>query len=121
MSKADRKLLKRAGFGREFKEMGALACALEEVKNAPYVPGYAVEADVAHGVRTRRRVRRERWNRMGRVMRGLFLCGAAGPSSRDRRTRSCYAEAPALRSSAPTVLVVVGLVVLLVAAVWLLE
>lgn len=76
MSKADRKLLKRAGFGREYKEMGALACALEEVKNAPYVPGYAVEADVAHGVRTRRRVRRERWNRMGRVMRRFCLVGA---------------------------------------------
>ena len=118
MSKADRKLLKRAGFGREYKEMGALACALEAVKNAPRVPGYAVEADVAHGVRTRRRVRRERWRAL---WRGLFLCGAAGPSSRDRRTRSCYAKAPALRSSAPTVLVVVGLVVLLVAAVWLLE
>ena len=52
---------------------------------------------------------------------GEFLKAAAGPSSRDRRTRSCYAEAPALRSSAPTVLVVAGLVVLLVAAVWLLE
>ena len=44
MSRADRRLLKKAGFGREYKEMGALACALEEVKNAPYVPGYAVEA-----------------------------------------------------------------------------
>ena len=128
MSKADRKLLKRHGVGREYKEMGALACALERVKEAPRVPGYAVEADAAHGVRTRQRVRRERWRAL---WRGLFLCGAAGPSSRDRRTRSCYAEAPALpssrgfaeagRSSAPTVLVVVGLVVLLVAAVWLLE
>ncbi len=76
MSKADRKLLKRAGVGREYKEMGALACALEEVKRAPRVPGYAVEADVAYGVQTRRRVRRERWNRMGRVMRRFCLVGA---------------------------------------------
>ena len=76
MSKADRRLLKKAGFGREHKEMGALACALEEVKRAPYVPGYAVEADVANGARTRRRVRRERWNRMGRVMRRFCLVGA---------------------------------------------
>lgn len=73
MSRADRRLLKKAGFGREYKEMGALACALEEVKNAPYVPGYAVEADVAHGVRTRRRVRRERWNRMGRCVRRMLV------------------------------------------------
>ncbi len=51
----------------------------------------------------------------------LARCEERCPSSRDRRTRSCYAEAPALRSSAPTVLVVAGLVVLLVAAVWLLE
>ncbi len=73
MVRAERKLLKKAGFGREYKEMGALACALEEVKNAPYVPGYAVEADVAHGVRTRRRVRRLRRERMGRVMRRMLV------------------------------------------------
>lgn len=67
--------MKKAGFGREYKEMGALACALEDVKNAPYVPGYAVEADVAHGVRTRKRVRRERWNRQVRVMRRFCQLG----------------------------------------------
>ena len=75
MSKADRRLLKRAGFGREHKDMGALACALEEVKRAPHVPGYAVEADCRWGVRTRKRVRRERWNRIARVMRRFCLLG----------------------------------------------
>ena len=62
MVRAERKLLKKAGFGREHKELGALACALDEVKRAPYVPGYAVEADVANG--------------MGRVMRRFCLVGA---------------------------------------------
>ena len=76
MSRADRRLLKKAGFGREYKGMGALACALEEVKRAPRVAGYAVEADVAHGARTRRRVRRERWNRMARCVRRMLLVGA---------------------------------------------
>ena len=110
--------MKKAGFGREFKGLGGLAVALNEVQCGERPAGYVERADASHGKRTRRRVRRERWKRW---WRGLFLCGAAGPSSQDRRTRSCYAEAPALRSSAPTVLVVVGLVVLLVAAVWLLE
>ena len=73
MVRAERKLLKKAGFGREHKELGALACALEEVKRAPYVPGYAVEADVAYGVQTRRRVRRLRRERMGRVMRRMLV------------------------------------------------
>ena len=71
--KSDRRYLKRAGLAREYKDLGALACALEEVKRAPYVPGYAVEADVAYGVQTRRRVRRERWNRMGRMMRRMLV------------------------------------------------
>lgn len=73
MVRAERKLLKKAGFGREHKELGALACALEEVKRAPYVPGYAVEADVAYGVQTRRRVQRLRRERMGRMMRRMLV------------------------------------------------
>lgn len=76
MSKADRKLLKRAGFGREHKEMGALACALEEVKRAPRVDGYAVEADAAWGMQTRCRVRKLRRERMGRVIRRFCMIGA---------------------------------------------
>ena len=73
MSRADRRLLKRAGFGREHKDMGALACALEDVKNAPHVPGYALAPDSGWGRRTRRRVRRERWNRQVRVMRRMLV------------------------------------------------
>ena len=73
MSRADRKLLKRAGFGREFKEMGALACALEDVKNAPHVPGYALAPDSGWGRRTRRRLRRERRERRLAVLRYFLL------------------------------------------------
>ena len=58
MGRAERKLLKRTGFGREFKDMGALVCALEEAKAAPRVAGYALQADSSWGERTRRRVRR---------------------------------------------------------------
>lgn len=76
LGKADRKLLKKAGMGRQFKEMGALACALEDVKRAPRVPGYAVEPDVLCGVRTRRRVRRLRWGRRVRCARRFCLIGA---------------------------------------------
>ena len=60
MSRAERRLLKRTGFGREFKDMGALVCALEEAKAAPRVAGYALQADSSWGERTRRRERRER-------------------------------------------------------------
>ena len=73
MGRADRKLLKRTGFGREFKGMGALVCALEEAKAAPRVEGYALQADSSWGQRTRRRVRRERWNRQVRVMRRMLV------------------------------------------------
>lgn len=72
-SKEQRRILKRAGLGRQFKEMGALACALEAAKGAPRVPGYAVEPDVACGAVTRRRVRRERWNRRARCMRRMLV------------------------------------------------
>jgi len=73
MGRADRRLLKKAGVGREFKGLGALACALEDVKNAPHVPGYALAPDSGWGRRTRRRVRRERWNKRWRAMRRFCL------------------------------------------------
>lgn len=71
----ERKFLKKAGFGREFRDMGALVCALEGAKAAPRVAGYALQADSSWGERTRRRVRRERWNRQVRVMRRFCLLG----------------------------------------------
>lgn len=73
IGRADRKFLKRAGFGREFKEMGALVCALDEAKRAPRPEGYALQADSSWGQRTRRRVRRERWNRQWRCVRRMLL------------------------------------------------
>lgn len=73
MSRAERRLLKRTGFSREFKDMGALVCALEEAKAAPRVAGYALQADSSWGDRTRRRVRRERWNRRARCVRRMLL------------------------------------------------
>lgn len=73
MSRAERRLLKRTGFGREFNDMGALVCALEEAKAAPRVAGYALQADASWGKRTRRRVCRERWNRRARCVRRLLL------------------------------------------------
>lgn len=73
IDRADRKFLKRAGFGREFKEMGALVCALDEAKRAPRPEGYALQADSSWGQRTRRRVRRERWNRWARCLRRMLL------------------------------------------------
>ena len=76
MKKAERRLLKRTGFGREFKDMGALVCALEEAKAAPRVEGYALQADSSWGQRTRRRVRRERWNRRARCVRRMLLMTA---------------------------------------------
>lgn len=76
MSRAERRLLKRTGFGREFKDMGALVCALEEAKAAPHVAGYALQADSSWGQRTRRRVRRERWNRRARCLRRMLVLTA---------------------------------------------
>lgn len=76
MKRAERKLLKRTGFGREFKDMGALVCALEEAKAAPRVAGYALQADSSWGQRTRRRVRRERWNRRARCLRRMLVLTA---------------------------------------------
>lgn len=80
-TRAERRLLRRAGVGREFKDMGALVCALDAAVHAPRVPGYALEPDVACGVRTRRRVWRLRWVAFGaavcRVLRWLG-CVALG-------------------------------------------
>lgn len=69
--KDERRWLKKAGFSREHKEMGGLACALREA-HRPTPVGYAqVQADTSWGERTRRRVRRERWNRQARVLRRM--------------------------------------------------
>ena len=73
MSRAERKLLKRTGFGRDFKGMGAQVCALEEAKAAPRVAGYALQADSVWGQRTRRRVRRERRERRLAVLKYFLL------------------------------------------------
>ena len=56
----ERKFLKKAGFGREFRDMGALACALNEVQCGERPAGYVERADASHGKRTRQRVRRKR-------------------------------------------------------------
>ncbi len=69
----ERKFLKKAGFGRELRDMGALVCALEEAKAAPRVEGYALQADSSWGERTRRRVRRERRERRLAVLRCFLL------------------------------------------------
>lgn len=71
LKKADRRLLKKAGVGREHKDMRAL----EDVKNAPYVPGYSTAPDLRWGRLLRKRVRRERWNRQVRVMRRFCQLG----------------------------------------------
>lgn len=71
--KAERRYCKRAGFGRQHAELGALAYALEEVKRSPREPGYAVEPDYACGVQTRLRVRRLRGERMARLMRRFLV------------------------------------------------
>lgn len=65
MSRAERRLLKRTGFGREFKDMGA--------KAAPRPEGYVLQADSSWGERTRRRVRRERRERRLAVLKYFLL------------------------------------------------
>lgn len=120
LKRDERRFLKRAGFGREFAGLGGLAVALDEAQHGARPLGYEVQPSVSFGRLTRRRLRRERWKRF---WRGLFFWRAAGPSSRDRRTRSRFAEAPALRSYAPAVLTLVyggslAVVLLLVAGLW---
>lgn len=51
--------------------------ALHEAETVPRPAGYdVVRPDGRHGERTRRRVRRERWNRQVRVMRRMLLVTA---------------------------------------------
>ena len=74
LKKDDRRFLKKAGFGREFKGLGGL----EDAKFGERPAGYVQQADSCFGERTRRRVRRERWKRwQRRVLRpagyGLLL------------------------------------------------
>lgn len=73
LKKDDRRFLKKAGFGREFREMGDLACALYEAQTGDRPAGYVLQADSSWGERTRRRVRRERWNRRARCVRRMLL------------------------------------------------
>ena len=69
----ERRWLKKAGFSREFKEMGGLACALYEAQTGERPAGYVLPPDTSWGERTRRRVRRERWNRRARCVRRMLL------------------------------------------------
>lgn len=69
----ERRWLKKAGFSREFSGMGDLACALHEAETGPRSEGYVLPADSSWGVRTRRRVRRVRWNRQWRCVRRMLL------------------------------------------------
>ena len=76
MSKGERKFLKKAGFCGEFKKLGGLACALHEAQTGCRPAEYALPADSSWGERTRRRVRRERWNRRARCVRRMLLVAA---------------------------------------------
>lgn len=82
-TKEQRRWLKKAGFGREFGELGGLACALHEAQTGLRPAGYYVTPDLEHGRRTRRRVRRARLLRCWRalvhgVLMGLLYGGAVG-------------------------------------------
>ena len=66
-------MLKRAGFSRASAGLGALAVALEDCRMGDRPPDYVCMPDSSWGVRTRRRVRRERWNRRWRVLRRMLL------------------------------------------------
>lgn len=76
LKKDDRRFLKRAGFGREHGALAGLACALHEAEQGPRADGYVLQADSGWGQRTRRRVRRERWNRQWRCVRRMGLLTA---------------------------------------------
>ena len=73
LKKDDRRWLKKAGFGREHGALAGLACALNEAQRGHRPEGYVQQPDVSWGERTRRRVRRERWNRQVRVMRRMLV------------------------------------------------
>ena len=76
MKRAERKLRKRLGYSRVYVDMGTLACALEEAKYGDRPEGYIQQPDSFWGKRTRRRVRRERWNRRARCLRRMLLLTA---------------------------------------------
>lgn len=76
MKRAERKLLKRRGYSRDYVDMGTLTCALEEAKYGDRPEGYIQQPDSFWGKRTRRRVRRERWNRRARCLRRMLLLTA---------------------------------------------
>lgn len=75
LKKDDRRWLKKAGFRREHGALAGLACALHEAEQGYRPAEYALQADSSWGERTRRRVRRERWNRQWRCVRlmGLYV------------------------------------------------
>lgn len=73
LKKDDRRFLKKAGFGREHGALAGLACALHEAETGPRSEGYVLRPDTSWGERTRRRVRRERWNRRARCLRRMLL------------------------------------------------
>ena len=73
MSKGERKFLRKAGFGRGLNGLGGLAVALHEAETGCRPAEYALQADTGWGKRTRRRVRRERWNRRARCVRRMGL------------------------------------------------
>ena len=76
LKKDDRRFLKKAGFGREHGALAGLACALHEAEQGPRPAGYALAPDSSCGLRLRRRVRRERWNRQWRCVRRMLLLTA---------------------------------------------
>ena len=71
LKKDDRRWLKKAGFRREHGALAGLACALHEAEQGTRPDGYVLQADCRCGERTRRRVRRERWNRQWRCVRRM--------------------------------------------------
>lgn len=73
LKKDDRRFLKKAGFGREHGALAGLACALEDAKFGARPEGYVQRPDSRFGERTRRRVRRERWDRRWRCVRRMLL------------------------------------------------
>ena len=73
MKKAERRLMKRLGYSRDFADLGELALALEEAMCGDRPAGYVQVPDCSWGRRTRRRVRRERWNRRARCVRRMLL------------------------------------------------
>lgn len=72
----ERRWLKKAGFGREHGSLAGLACALHEAEQGTRPDGYVLQADCRCGERTRRRVRRERWNRRWRCVRRMLVLTA---------------------------------------------